>query len=183
MKKNIIEKFIVVAILVSIGIAYRIFDFPPNFSPIMAISMFGAYYYKNYWFFLLPLTIMLVSDFYIGFYEWRIMLSVYGSIALISFFGLKVKRKYSTLNIVQWSLLSSLLFFVVSNFSVWLFGSWYPHNIYGLGECFYLAIPFFRNTMLGDLFFNGAFFGAYALLLSPSFSRRGLVVIKNILKA
>ena len=156
------EKAIIIVILIVFGVSYRILDYPPNFTPIVAIAMFGSYYFRGYLFFLLPISIMLVSDFFIGFYEWKIMLSIYLSIALISFFGLMIRKKYSVSNIVQWSFLASLVFFVISNTAVWLFTSWYPSSLSGLLECFYLAIPFFKNTLAGDMFFNTSFFGAYA---------------------
>jgi hypothetical protein len=40
----------------------------------------------------------------------------------------------------------------------------YPRSFSGLMECYLLAIPFFRNTILGDLFYTGVFFGSYELL-------------------
>jgi hypothetical protein len=63
------------------------------------------------------------------------------------------------------SLISSLAFFLITNFAVWAFFSWYPHTFAGLVSCFTLALPFFRNTLLGDLVYSGIFFGAYELML------------------
>ncbi|MFA4818191.1 MAG: DUF6580 family putative transport protein, partial [Parcubacteria group bacterium] len=60
---------------------------------------------------------------------------------------------------------SSITFFLVTNFAVWAFFDWYPHTWAGLITNFTLALPFFRNTLLGDVFYTGVLFGAYELAL------------------
>jgi hypothetical protein len=60
------------------------------------------------------------------------------------------------------------LFFIITNFAVWAFGTMYAKTSSGLAECFLLAIPFFRNTMLGDFFYIGAIFGGYNLANSQA---------------
>jgi hypothetical protein len=55
----------------------------------------------------------------------------------------------------------SVVFFIVSNFGVWLTGTMYPMTFEGLLACFSAAVPFFRNMLFGDLFFAGVLFGAY----------------------
>ena len=69
----------------------------------------------------------------------------------------------TTLSLVGCSLTSSLLFFVATNFACWLVSSWYPRSLAGLWQCYVAAIPFFRYTLMGDLFFAGVLFGGYAL--------------------
>jgi hypothetical protein len=63
---------------------------------------------------------------------------------------------------------------VITNFAVWAFGGLYPHSLTGLTECYFLAIPFFRNTLLGDLFYSGAFFGGYELISNKVFRNSSL---------
>ncbi len=67
-------------------------------------------------------------------------------------------KTISTKNI----LLSSTLFFLVTNFGVWLIG--YPHTLAGLISCYTLAIPFFGNTILGDMAFTGALFYSFGYI-------------------
>jgi hypothetical protein len=82
--------------------------------------------------------------------------------------GMFIKNHVNTKKVVFVSLLASILFFVITNFAVWAFSGMYPKTAFGLGEAYFLAIPFFRNTILGDLFYNGVFFGVYNLLLNIS---------------
>jgi hypothetical protein len=61
-------------------------------------------------------------------------------------------------------LASSVLFFVLTNFGVWAFDALYPKTLEGLMACYVAAIPFFRNTLLGDLSYTVVLFGGFALL-------------------
>ncbi len=131
-----------------------------NFSPIAAMALFGASNFKNRYFGIIaPLAVLFVSDCFIGFH--KMMFFTYGSFFLIALLGSSLLRdKVSIKNILGTSLLSSLLFFVVSNFGVWIMGG-YSQNYTGLVECYTMAIPFFRNTIAGDLFYSALLFGAF----------------------
>ena len=61
------------------------------------------------------------------------------------------------------TLAGSVLFFVWTNFGVWAFWNLYPHTLEGLVACYTAAIPFFRNTLLGDVVYSTALFGGFAL--------------------
>lgn len=151
------------AILFLFGFLYRITDYPPNFTPLAAISLFSGFYFRKSWALFLPVLILLFSDVFIGFYEWKILASVYGSFILIGLMGMLIDKKIFALKIALGSIVGSFLFFIITNFAVWHFSNWYPYDRQGLIYCFYRAIPFFRNTLAGDLFFNGAIFGCYEL--------------------
>src|SRR6185436_16501701 len=69
------------------------------------------------------------------------------------------------LTLVAGSLLSSAAFFLISNFGVWMTGN-YPPTSEGLVACYVAAIPFFRFTLAGDLFYVGAMFGAFEWIRS-----------------
>ena len=155
------EKIIFILLLLIIGIFYRFMPHPPNFSPLAAIALFGGFYFSRMRFALIPIAILFLTDIVLGFYQIEIMLSVYTSFILITLLGVQIKKKTSFYTIIGGSLLGSILFFLITNFSVWLFGNWYAHDFSGLINCFYLALPFFRNTLLGDLFFTAVFFGIY----------------------
>ena len=128
------------------AVVIRLIPHPPNFTPITALALFGSTTFRNKWFgLLLPIIAMWISDLYLGFYS--ISIWVYSSFFLISLLGLYWK-KIQVKNVF----ISSLIFFIITNFGVWLGG--YPKTIEGFLLCYTMAIPFFINSILGDLFFS-----------------------------
>lgn len=160
------ETIVAISILLIVGVAYRFFPHPPNFAPVAAIALFSGFFFRRY-FILIPLAIMLVSDIFIGTYDWKLMAVVYSSFALIGLLGILLRKNKSVLSLVGYSLLGSILFFVLTNFAVWFFASWYAHDLSGLLNCYTLAIPFFKNTLAGDLFYTSVIFGVYELAAQP----------------
>lgn len=163
-KKEKIEKALLILVLVGLGVGCRLLHYPPNFSPMAAIALFSGFYFPKKWVIFLPIIPMIISDAFLGFYELPLMLSVYGSFALIAFFGNFLKKKAAFGYIFLAAFISSAIFFLITNFAVWLFTNWYPHSASGLLNCFYLALPFYRNTVVGDLLFTGLIFGAHRSL-------------------
>ncbi len=118
--------------------------------------------------FIIPVAAMLLSDIFLGFYsgiEW-----VYGSFAVIAFVGLWLGKRIENSNgaakagyIAGTALVSSIIFFITTNFGVWLSGMMYEMSFKGLVECYTMAIPFFRNSLAGDMFYAAALFGIYEL--------------------
>ena len=140
----------------------RLIPHPPNFAPIAAIALFGGAYFTKKWAaFLIPLAALFLTDLIIGFHG--TMWAVYLSFILIVMIGMMMIKKKKMSNIFLASVSSSVLFFVISNFGVWLTGPYYSKDIAGLSACYTAAIPFFHYTLLGDLFFVGLLFGAYEL--------------------
>ena len=89
---------------------------------------------------------------------------VYASFVIIALMGMFVFRKgISMPRVIGASIGSSMVLFVVSNFGVWASGTMYAPTWNGLMTCYLMALPYLRNTMLGDLFYAGVFFGGYAL--------------------
>jgi hypothetical protein len=88
---------------------------------------------------------------------------VYGCFALIVCLGFWVRRQRNSRRIAIAALASSLLFFGITNFAVWLTLGIYPKDVSGLIECYTIALPFFQNTLAGDLVYNAALFGGMAL--------------------
>jgi hypothetical protein len=78
--------------------------------------------------------------------------------------GFWVSEKRSTTRIASAAITASLLFFVITNFAVWAFGTMYPKSAAGLAECYIAALPFFRYTLAGDLSCTLLLFGGFALL-------------------
>jgi hypothetical protein len=160
------EVVIAILVLILVGISYRFFPHPANFSPMAAISLFSGFFFRRY-FIILPIAIMAISDIFIGFYDWKLMLVVYLSFIIISIMGIFLRKNKSIMSIAGYSLIGSFLFFITTNFSVWLFNDWYAFNFGGLLDCYTMAIPFFKNTLIGDLFYASVIFGCYEILAEP----------------
>jgi hypothetical protein len=147
-----------------------------NFSPLGALGLFGAAYFKRKWqVFLIPIAAIWISDllvnnilyasyyssftwFYDGFY-WQ-----YGSYLLIALVGLFIFKKVNTTRVIVGTLTATVLFFFVSNFGSWITSPLYPKNIGGLMACLAAGIPFIKGTLLGNLIYSGVLFGSFALL-------------------
>src|SRR4030042_5385227 len=161
--KKCAERLVNPLLIIFIAVSLRLIPHVPNFTPIAAMALFGGVYLNRKYALLVPIVAMLVSDLFIGFYSPIVMFSVYGSFVLTGLIGLGLSKRKSPTNVIFAAIGSSLLFFLVTNFAVWF--AWYPKNLVGLTTCYTLAIPFFRNTLLGDLFYTGVFFGGYELVL------------------
>jgi hypothetical protein len=155
---------LVVSIIIAAALS-RLLPHVPNVTPITAVALFGgAYLADRRLAFLVPLAAMFVSDLILGFYGPGEMASVYLSFALVVALGLWVSQKRSALRIGSAAIGASLLFFVITNFAVWAFGTLYPKSGGGLIECYIAALPFFRHTLAGDLSYTLLLFGGFALL-------------------
>jgi hypothetical protein len=138
----------------------RLFPHPPNATPLAAMALFGAAMIDNKRVaFAIPFAAMLLSDAIIGFHATAPY--VYASFLLIGCIGLALRGRRSAAGVIAASLASSVLFFVLTNIGVWLSGGIYPRTAAGLFESFTLAIPFFRNTLAGDLFYSALLFGSW----------------------
>lgn len=144
---------------------YGIIDLPPNFAPIGAVALFSAVYLNKKQSLIIPIIAMLLADIFIGFYNPAIVFFVYLSFILTTVLGLYIKQNKSLVNIIGGSLLASVLFYLITNFAVWSFSGLYPQTIQGLYQCYIMAIPFFRNTLLGDLFYVTLMFGSYEFIV------------------
>lgn len=132
----------------------------PNFAPIAAMAMFGGVYLNKKYALIVPIAAMIIGDIFIGTYNPYIMASVYGSFLLVGLIGLWLKKHKTLPNVIGGSLSGSIIFFLMTNFAVWVVpNSFYPHTLQGLLNCYTMGLPFFRNTILGDLFYVGVMFG------------------------
>ena len=141
----------------------RLVPHPPNFTPIGAMALFsGAYLSRQSLAFVVPLAALLLSDLVLGFYPEAIF--VYLSVTAIVLIGGLLSKRRTALKVGVAAIASSLLFFLVTNFGVWLVMNYYPKTPAGLVACYAAAIPFFQNTVAGDLFYAAVLFGGFALL-------------------
>jgi len=152
-------------LLIIIGFLTRFMPHPMNFTAVGAIALFSGYYFKDKRIaFIVPMTIMLLSDWFIGFYQWQLLASVYAAFALVVLLGIIIKNK-------KWfwalgmSLVGTISFFLITNGAVWLFAEWYPHTFAGLMLCYAEGLPFLKNTFLGDLTYTFIFFSVAQLAI------------------
>lgn len=147
-------------ILIILGIMMRLVPHAANMAPIAAISLFaGAYLNKKIvpW---VPLAIMVVTDLIIGMHD--TVLYVWGAFVVVGFIGMWLKERRSAGNILGATVASALIFFVITNFGVWV--AWYPHTFQGFVDCYIKAVPFLRNTLVSNILFGAVLFGGYELL-------------------
>jgi hypothetical protein len=150
-----------VILLVVISVLCRLIPHFPNFSPLVAVSLFSGVYFRKKFGWLLPLSIYVLSDIIIGLHD--VVLFTWSSIVIIYFLGRLIKR--NIISTLSYTLLSSILFFLITNFGVWFVG-WYPHTWKGFLNCYILALPFFRTSLFADLFFVAVLFGVYEYFLA-----------------
>ena len=160
--KNI--EFLIALIFILIGISLRLIPHAPNFAPIAAIALFGGVYFSKKIALTLPVLAVLISDVFIGFYDLKLMAAVYGSFILCAVLGFWLKNNKKWHTVAGAAILSSVLFFLITNFAVWAFSPWYAKTFSGIIQSYVMALPFFRNSLLGDLFYTTVFFGAYELV-------------------
>ena len=143
--------------------AMRLLPHPPNFSPIAAMALFsGAYLPKRALAFAAPFGALVLSDALLGGFYPGIGF-VYFSFGLTVLVGWAISKRKTPLTIGAAAISSSILFFVLTNLGMWLFSGFYPITWDGFVACYLAAIPFFQNTLAGDLFFSALLFGGFAL--------------------
>lgn len=157
------KKIINPSLIIVFAVLLRLMPHLPNMVPIGAMALFGGAYLNKKYALIVPLVAMFISDIFLGFHV--TMPFVYGSFLLIGLIGMWLRNNKNVKTVVGATLFSSLLFFVITNFGVWLVGGLYPKTLSGFVECYIYALPFFRNTITGDLFYTGLFFCSYELLL------------------
>ncbi|HUC87748.1 MAG TPA: DUF6580 family putative transport protein [Candidatus Binatia bacterium] len=156
---------IVIALsLIAIGITLRLLPHPANFAPITAISIFGGSVLPKRLSIWVPLGTMVVSDAFIGFYA--LMPLIWACYLVIALASRRWLRPASLYKGAVLTVASSVFFYIVTNFGVWVTSGMYAHTWAGIVSCYALALPFFRNTALSDAIYTAVFFGVYALATS-----------------
>lgn len=167
-----IARILLVLGLIALFAILRIFIQIPNIAPIAAIALFGGTFIKRKWLaLLLPLSILFISDLFIGIYSFHLMAFVYSGFILIGLIGFILRKSVKIQNVIVSSLSASIVFFIISNLGVWSQGLWFPLTWTGLVKCYALAIPFFKYEVIGTLAFSLFFFASYQLSISriPAF--------------
>lgn len=157
------SRLFVILGLTLIGIFSRFLPHPPNFTALNSIALFGSCLLGNLSLSLFTvLSVMLITDFIIGFHS--SIPFVYLSFALIMFLGHRYSMYKTMRHLPLYSILSSLIFFVISNIGAWLTDPTYSKTLSGLGLCYLAAIPFLANQIFGDLFYGIIIFGCFAFI-------------------
>lgn len=174
--------------IIASAIVMRLVPHIPNFAPMTAAALFGAAYLPKRYVLITPLIALAISDYLLlyvnpfghpmvnfshlqpisamfnGTTAW-----VWGSFMISGLLGLTLRNKPGSMRIGSITLLSSLQFFLITNFGVWAAGA-YARNLSGLATSYVAGLPFFSWTIAGDLFYTSCFFSLYALVLhQPTF--------------
>lgn len=157
-----LNKLLNPTLIISLAVVARLVPHVPNFTPIAAMALFGGAYLNRRYAILVPLLALFASDLFIGLYSPMVMISVYGSFVLTGLIGLWLKSRRNPRNIVLAVVGSSILFFLITNLSVWAAGA-YARDLSGLVQSYLMGLPFLRGTLSGDLFYTAVFFGGYEL--------------------
>ena len=147
--------------LIVFGILLRFIPHVPNFTPVAAIAIFAGVYLNKKQALIVPLLLMVLSDIFLGMHN--VVLFTWGSFVLVTFLGIWAKNHKTIKVIVSTSVVSSVLFYVITNFGVWAMG-WYPQTAKGLLDCYILGLPFLRTFTVATLVYVVVFFGAYELI-------------------
>ena len=161
-KANNLNRLLIAPIIIFAAFT-RIMPHPPNFTPIIAMGLFGGAYLKDKrWAFLLPVGAMLLADIFLGFHG--TMIWVYASLLIVTTMGFLLRHGTTFRNGAIATISGSLLFFLITNFGVWVSGSYYTKNVDGLISCYVAGIPFLGNTLGGSIFYSFLMFIGYEQL-------------------
>lgn len=172
--KNI---FIIAGIIVLAALS-RLIPHAPNFTAVGAIALFGAAYFKDKRIALIvPFIALWISDvllnhfiygsYYHGLNAWFGNEFTYLGFIAIVFMGMPLLKKVTISSVFGSSILASLVFFLISNFGVWLGSTIYPKDMTGLIMTYSAGIPFFWNTLAANLIFSTVLFGTYEWGIKP----------------
>jgi len=150
------------AIIFALAI-FRLLPHLPNVSPVAAMALFGgAYFTEKKLAFIVPFAALLLSDLLLGLHS--TMIFVYAGFALTVIIGIMIKNRVSVSNTAFAVLASSVLFFLLTNLGAWMTSPLYAKTAEGLMQAYAAGIPFFQNSLIGNLVFAAIIFGGYHLL-------------------
>ena len=148
--KNLKDYFLPICLIIVLSFS-RLIPHPWNFTPVLAMGIFSGFYFKN--FILSSFVVifsMFIGDLFLGFHS--TMFFTYISLAVAVIFGLYIKQ-FKLTEILFSGLVSSVCFFIITNFGAWLTLEMYEKNFSGLLQSYILAIPFFHNTLISTFLY------------------------------
>lgn len=161
MKKIFTPQFTLAVILILAAGFSRLLKIAPNITAVGAMALFAGSFFQNRKLaFAIPLITLMLTDLILGFH--KVMIPVYVCFVFTVFIGTMISNRRNVFNVAIASLTSSTVFFLITNLPFW-YGNSYPWNFAGAMESYTLALPFFRNSIAGDLAFNAVLFGGLEL--------------------
>ncbi len=172
-------------VFVSLAAATRLFPnvMPPNVSPLASIALFGSTFFgRKYLAILVPLIVLFLSDLFLNnivysaYYEGFTIFSpnsilVYLAFLLIALIGFGVLKKVTGTRVLGGTILATITFFLITNFGSWLYLPNYSKDLTGLFQSYVAGLPFLQNSLLGNLFYSGVFFGLYQVVNARNTSK------------
>mgnify|MGYP000566098264 FL=1 len=161
--QNLKLQVITLSVIIFALAIFRLLPHLPNVSPVAAMALFGgAYFADKKLAFIVPFAALLLSDLLLGLHN--TMIFVYAGFALTVAIGFMIKDRVSVTNTAFAVLASSVLFFLLTNFGAWMTSPLYAKTAEGLMQAYAAGIPFFQNSLIGNLVFAAIIFGGYQLL-------------------
>jgi len=158
------KKLLIIIAMIFVAAFARLIPHAPNFTPVGAMALFaGAFISSRVLAYIAPLLALLISDMLIGFYGYE-MIPVYIAFVLIIMIGSLMKNNKGILRVGAASLSSSILFYLITNFTLFYPSFLYPRTAEGVITSYIAGIPFFNNAIAGDLFYNAILFGSFYLV-------------------
>lgn len=156
------QAIIISLVLIAFGVIFRLLPHPANIAPIGALTIFAGAKLPRKWAVAVPLGAMILSDLFIGFHN--VIAYTWGTYALIALLSSGfLKKKESVIRIAGLTLSGAFLFFMITNFGVWLNSGMYAKTLEGLIQCYVMALPFYQNSLIGDFGFTIGLFGLYEI--------------------
>jgi hypothetical protein len=159
--ENVNRRPLALALTVA-GAVARLVPHPWNFAPVGGMSLFAGARLRGWQAYALPIVLMAVTDPLLGGYS-RATPFVYLSFLINVWLGRSLRNSENPLRIGAMAVVSSVQFFLLSNFGVWV-GFGFPHTLAGLANCYILGLPFYAPTLVSDLATCGVLFGLHAWL-------------------
>ncbi len=157
---------IIALLLVAFAVVSRLAPHPANVAPLAAVALFGGALLPRKLAVIVPLAAMVLSDLVLGMHS--LVFLTWGSFTVVAFASSYRFGDVTVKKVVVSTIGASVFFYLVTNFGVWAEGRMYAVTLEGLMQCYYNALPFFRNTLIGDMAYSGLLFGAYAVIASYS---------------
>ena len=165
------QDIIVLSSIILVLIAMRSIFNIPNFNPIGAIALMGGIlFHKKTTAFLVTIGALFLGDVILGLSSPIYMdymfsttfLFVYVAFLLMILLGTALKNRASLMTISLGSVVSAILFFLITNAGSWLALN-YDRSISGLMSAYSAGIPFFRATLVSQLLFSLGIYIIYNL--------------------
>lgn len=156
-------KLITLTVIIFILATFRLLPHWPNVSPVAAMALFGGAYFSDKRVALIvPFLALFLSDLVLGLHN--SMIFVYAGFALTVVIGFQLQKRMTITNTAFAVVASSVVFFLLTNFGAWMTSGLYAKSMAGLMEAYVAGIPFFQNSLLGNLVYAAVIFGGYPLL-------------------